>query len=1130
MAITSTFDPVTGQLVQFGDAVDNTITVSRDAAGKLLVNGGAVPVIGGTATIANTNLIRNFGQDGNDTITINETNGALPAADLLGGAGNDVLTGGSGNDALFGQDGNDTLLGKGGNDIVLGGAGNDTLTGGDGDDKMFGEAGDDRMIWNPGDDSDLMEGGDGTDTAEVNGGNGAETFTISANGTRVRFDRVDPAPFFLDIGTTENLVVNMNGGDDKISAVGNLAALINITIDGGTGNDTILGSNGNDTLFGGDGNDFVDGNQGNDTAFLGAGNDVFQWDPGDGSDTVEGQGDFDTLLFNGSNIAERIDISANGSRARFTRDVANITMDLNGVERTEFHALGGADIVTVNNLAGTDVRQVAIDLAGVIGGTTGDGATDQVIANGSNANDVVAVFGAGGAATVVGLPADINITHAEATDALIINTLGGNDIVDARPLPAGNLLLTIDAGAGDDVIFGSAGADKLLGGDGNDLVLGGRGDDLALLGAGDDTFQWAPGDGNDTVEGQDGFDTLRFDGANVAERIDVSANGGRVRFSRDVATVTMDLDDVEHVTFNALGGADNITVNDLTGTDLTRIDIDLANVVGSNAGDGAADTVTLNGRSANDAVVVGAAGGGEIVVVGLPAQVHIEHAEGANDQLVLALGSGDDVLDASLIPAGLIGLQIQGGLGADFLIGSQGADLIVGGDGNDIAVMGAGDDTFVWNPGDDNDTVDGQGGTDTLQFNGANVAERIEVSANGDHARFTRDVANVVMDLDNVEHINFRALGGADNIHVGDMTGTDVNQVNIDLGAAGGGGDGAADTVTLDGSAANNAVVVASSPTDIIVNGLAAQLHVSNAEAANDTLVLAVGAGNDVVDASFLAAGQINLQLQGGAGNDFLIGSQGNDLIVGGTGNDVSLMGAGDDTFVWNPGDGNDSVEGQAGFDTLLFNGAKVAENVAISANGSHTLFTRDVANVTMDLHGVESIAFNALGGADNVTVNDMTGTDVKEVDINLAATAGGTAGDGQIDTIFINATNGDDVITLTNVNGVITVSGLAETVHISGFDANDRLVINGLAGDDVIEASGFSGMQLTANGGDGADVLVGSPGNDVLNGGNGDDVLLGGAGTDVLDGGPGDNVVIQDLVANPNPPAALSHFDHQPI
>src|SRR5262252_6845217 len=163
MAIKASFLPTAGLLSVFGDSLDDTIVMSRDAAGQILVNGGAVPIAGGQATVANTALIQVFGQGGNDTITLDESNGALPAAQLFGGAGNDTLTGGSGGDMLFGQSGDDTLLGEGGND---------------------------RMIWNPGDDSDLMEGGDGNDTAEVNGGNGAETFTITANGSRVRFDRL----------------------------------------------------------------------------------------------------------------------------------------------------------------------------------------------------------------------------------------------------------------------------------------------------------------------------------------------------------------------------------------------------------------------------------------------------------------------------------------------------------------------------------------------------------------------------------------------------------------------------------------------------------------------------------------------------------------------------------------------------------------------------------------------------------------------------------------------------------------------------------------------------------------------------------------------------------------------------
>ena len=117
--------------------------------------------------------------------------------------------------------------------------------------------------------------------------------------------------------------------------------------------------------------------------------------------------------------------------------------------------------------------------------------------------------------------------------------------------------------------------------------------------------------------------------------------------------------------------------------------------------------------------------------------------------------------------------------------------------------------------------------------------------------------------------------------------------------------------------------------------------------------------------------------MNGGLGNDILIGSEGDDLFNGGDGNDTALMGAGDDIFVWNPGDDNDTLEGQDGFDTMLFNGANVAENINISANGGRVLFFRDIANVTMDLNDVEKIDFNALGGADNIVVNDLSGTDV---------------------------------------------------------------------------------------------------------------------------------------------------------
>src|SRR6187431_798504 len=118
-AVTGSFS--NGVVTVFGDNAANTITFSRDAAGKILVNGGAVPVVGGDATVANTTTISVFGLAGNDTISLDETNGTLPKAHIFGGAGNDVLTGGSAADRLFGQAGDDTLLGKDGNDLLFGG-------------------------------------------------------------------------------------------------------------------------------------------------------------------------------------------------------------------------------------------------------------------------------------------------------------------------------------------------------------------------------------------------------------------------------------------------------------------------------------------------------------------------------------------------------------------------------------------------------------------------------------------------------------------------------------------------------------------------------------------------------------------------------------------------------------------------------------------------------------------------------------------------------------------------------------------------------------------------------------------------------------------------------------------------
>jgi Ca2+-binding RTX toxin-like protein len=482
--ISAVFMAPVGVLAIIGTPQNDTITLSREAAGKLLVNGGAVAIQGPTATVANTTLVELFGQAGNDTLTLNEANGALPRALLFGGDGNDVLTGGSGDDQLFGEAGNDRLLGKGGSDLLFGGTGNDTMSGGTGDDQVFGQAGDDRFVWNPGDGTDLNEGGDGTDTVEVNGGNGAEVFTATANGTRVRFDRVSPAPFSIDIGTSENLVVNMNGGNDTFTGGNGLAPLIKLTVDGGAGNDTITGGDGNDTLLGGDGNDTLIGGRADDIVFGGGGDDVFDWNPGDGSDVLEGQTGADTMQFNGANIAERFELSANGSRLRFTRDIGNITMDANGVEHVKIAELGGADRTIVNDLTGTSVSDVAVDLASPAGSGTGDGAVDSVTINATSGNDVVRISGVGNAVSVDGLAPHVAIAGDETSDQLIVHGLAGDDVVDASAAGSAAMALTLDGGDGDDVLLGGAANDTLQGAAGDDVLLGGPGQDVLDGGTG----------------------------------------------------------------------------------------------------------------------------------------------------------------------------------------------------------------------------------------------------------------------------------------------------------------------------------------------------------------------------------------------------------------------------------------------------------------------------------------------------------------------------------------------------------------------------------------------------------------------------------------------------------------------
>src|SRR5262249_22182942 len=151
-------------------------------------------------------------------------------------------------------------------------------------------------------------------------------------------------------------------------------------------------------------------------------------------------------------------------------------------------------------------------------------------------------------------------------------------------------------------------------------------------------------------------------------------------------------------------------------------------------------------------------------------------------------------------------------------------------------------------------------------FNGSNVSEKIDVSANGSRVRFTRDIASIVMDLAGIEHVHFRALGGADTVNVGDLAGTDTKTLDVDLSRSNPGGDGAADTVIANGTAGDDAIELDnSSDGALVVDGLAAQTRVlAGGQESQDTLKVAGLAGDDTLTAGVGLTGAMQATFDGG--------------------------------------------------------------------------------------------------------------------------------------------------------------------------------------------------------------------------------------------------------------------------
>lgn len=116
---------------------------------------------------------------------------------------------------------------------------------------------------------------------------------------------------------------------------------------------------------------------------------------------------------------------------------------------------------------------------------------------------------------------------------------------------------------------------------------------------------------------------------------------------------------------------------------------------------------------------------------------------------------------------------------------------------------------------------------------------------------------------------------------------------------------------------------------------------------------------------------------------------------------------------------------------------------------------------------------------------------------------------------LTVNGTANIDTIALNGSSRKLTVTANGQTVAGSPFNSVNRIVVNGLDGDDRIDASAIS-IPVNLNGGNGNDTLTGGGGDDTLQGGSGDDNLNGGAGIDLLRGDDGnDTLTASDGIAD---------------
>jgi len=646
------------------------------------------------------------------------------------------------------------------------------------------------------------------------------------------------------------------------------------------------------------------------------------------------------------------------------------------------------------------------------------------------------------------------------------------------------------------------------------------------------------------VNGTPAVDTISFN--------PITNDDGTVQVN---ALPLVTLTTVEHVTINGQGGNDNLrattpqTAEVLTftlGVDATEGSLAIrsgaAALLGMNFVDvgaggsltladagGRTDTLIYNATDANDGVLVSAAGVISLLGTG-PRALNVT-ATGVASLTLVALDGDDQISVAGNHPfAG--GVNVQGGnpdAGSDTLnlLGSGAGAVTLDLSTSTITEAGFGAVSYS---GMENVNIDAN---NALAVTGTALNDTYNVTPLGgnNNGSFTHDqTAGVVFNYTDATSVTFAGGAGGD----------DVLAVY---------GDEAADTITatattvvVDGSV----VTVGANVDELNVFGLGGNDNI-NLTGFNATprVVVYAGDGNDVVRGSaqpdIIYGGAGDDALMGGANNDTIYGEVGNDRFgdpdvrdpaANDPGDDLFDGGAGSDQFFWDPGDGDDRVEGGAGgSDQIFFFGNAGGEQFFLFADvnfPSRFHLFRVQAGIDIDAADVEEVNLVALGGTDTVTVgrsdlgvlSDLSTTTVRVVDVSLGA-------DGAADSVIVEGRPLDDNLLLSVSAGIVEVAGLSYDVRLDGADAAaDRLTVRGNEGNDSIKAdpgveavilitleggagNDFLSADAILNGDAGNDTLIGGSGNDSINGGDGDDVIDGRGGTNTVNGGAGTDTIL---------------------